>query len=51
MDVNILGEFNLSGEFWMVKPLLEKLGMRARACVPGDARYLDIAGRTPPAPT
>ena len=44
MDINILGEFNLSGEFWMVKPLLEKLGMRVRACVPGDARYLDIAG-------
>ncbi len=43
MDVNILGEFNLSGEFWMVKPLLEKLGMRVRACIPGDARYLDIA--------
>ncbi len=44
MDVNILGEFNLSGEFWMVKPLLETLGMRVRACIPGDARYLDIAG-------
>jgi nitrogenase molybdenum-cofactor synthesis protein NifE len=44
MDVNILGEFNLSGEFWMVKPLLAKLGMRVRACIPGDARYLDIAG-------
>ena len=43
MDVNILGEFNLSGEFWMVKPLLEALGMRVRACIPGDARYLDIA--------
>ncbi|SON53844.1 Nitrogenase iron-molybdenum cofactor biosynthesis protein [Hartmannibacter diazotrophicus] len=43
MDINILGEFNLSGEFWMVKPLLEKLGMRVRACVPGDARYLDVA--------
>ncbi|MCM2396649.1 nitrogenase iron-molybdenum cofactor biosynthesis protein NifE [Rhizobium sp. S95] len=42
-DINILGEFNLSGEFWMVKPLLEKLGMRVRACIPGDARYLDIA--------
>ncbi|HLP68058.1 MAG TPA: nitrogenase component 1, partial [Rhizobium sp.] len=42
-DINILGEFNLSGEFWMVKPLLEKLGMRVRACIPGDARYRDIA--------
>ncbi len=42
-DINILGEFNLSGEFWMVQPLFEKLGIRVRACVPGDARYLDIA--------
>jgi nitrogenase molybdenum-cofactor synthesis protein NifE len=42
-DINILGEFNLSGEFWMVKPLFEKLGIRIRACIPGDARYADIA--------
>lgn len=42
-DINILGEFNLSGEFWMVKPLFEKLGIRIRACVPGDARYVDVA--------
>ena len=42
-DINILGEFNLAGEFWMVKPLLDKLGMRVRACIPGDARYLDVA--------
>ncbi|MGO9742642.1 MAG: nitrogenase iron-molybdenum cofactor biosynthesis protein NifE [Roseiarcus sp.] len=43
-DVNIIGEFNLAGEFWAVKPLIEKLGMRVRACIPGDARYADIAG-------
>lgn len=42
-DINILGEFNLSGEFWAVKPLLDKLGMRLRVCFPGDARYRDIA--------
>ncbi|MGG7517774.1 nitrogenase iron-molybdenum cofactor biosynthesis protein NifE [Allorhizobium undicola] len=42
-DINILGEFNLSGEFWRVKPLLDRLGIRVRACIPGDARYLDIA--------
>jgi len=42
-DINILGEFNLSGEFWAVKPLFEALGIRIRACVPGDARYADIA--------
>ncbi len=43
MDINILGEFNLSGEFWSVKPLLERLGMRLRVCFPGDARYHEIA--------
>lgn len=43
-DINILGEFNLAGEFWMVKPLLDKLGIRIRACIPGDARYYDVAG-------
>lgn len=42
-DINILGEFNLSGEFWMVKPLFEKLGIRVRASIPGDARYADVA--------
>ena len=43
-DINILGEFNLAGEFWLVKPLLDELGIRIRACIPGDARYLDVAG-------
>ncbi|WP_095205210.1 nitrogenase iron-molybdenum cofactor biosynthesis protein NifE [Mesorhizobium carmichaelinearum] len=42
-DINILGEFNLSGEFWLVKPLLDRLGIRVRACIPGDARYVDVA--------
>jgi nitrogenase molybdenum-cofactor synthesis protein NifE len=42
-DINILGEFNLSGEFWLIKPLLDRLGIRVRACIPGDARYLDVA--------
>ncbi|BCG97488.1 MULTISPECIES: nitrogenase iron-molybdenum cofactor biosynthesis protein NifE [unclassified Mesorhizobium] len=42
-DINILGEFNLSGEFWLVKPLLDRLGIRVRACIPGDARYIDVA--------
>ncbi|CDX53506.1 Nitrogenase iron-molybdenum cofactor biosynthesis protein NifE [Mesorhizobium plurifarium] len=42
-DINILGEFNLSGEFWLVKPLLDRLGIRVRASIPGDARYFDVA--------
>lgn len=43
MDVNILGEYNLSGELWQVLPLLEELGVRLRACVTGDARYREVA--------
>lgn len=43
LDINILGEYNLSGELWQVKPLFEKLGIRIRACITGDARYLDVA--------
>ncbi|EKV30728.1 Nitrogenase FeMo-cofactor scaffold and assembly protein NifE [Caenispirillum salinarum AK4] len=42
-DVNIIGEYNLSGELWQVKPLFEKLGIRLRACITGDARYRDVA--------
>ncbi len=43
LDVNILGEYNLSGELWQVLPLLQELGIRLRACVTGDARYRDVA--------
>jgi nitrogenase molybdenum-cofactor synthesis protein NifE len=42
-DVNILGEYNLSGELWQVKPLLDRLGIRLQACITGDARYDDVA--------
>jgi nitrogenase molybdenum-cofactor synthesis protein NifE len=42
-DVNILGEYNLSGELWQVRPLLDRLGIRLQACITGDARYNDVA--------
>jgi len=43
-DINILGEYNLSGELWQVRPLLESVGIRIRACITGDSRYRQIAG-------
>ena len=43
LDVNILGEYNLAGELWQVKPLLERLGIRLHACITGDARYREVA--------
>ena len=42
-DVNILGEYNVAGELWQVRPLLEALGIRLQACITGDARYNDVA--------
>ena len=42
-DLNIIGEYNLSGELWQVKPLLDRLGIRISACISGDARYRDVA--------
>lgn len=42
-DINIIGEYNLSGELWQVKPLLDELGIRILACISGDAKYREIA--------
>ncbi|PPQ35496.1 nitrogenase iron-molybdenum cofactor biosynthesis protein NifE [Rhodopila globiformis] len=42
-DINVLGEYNLSGEFWQVRPLLDRLGIRVHACITGDAKYRDVA--------
>ncbi len=42
-DVNIIGEFNLSGELWQVKPLLDELGIRILSCISGDGRYNEVA--------
>lgn len=43
-DINIIGEYNLSGELWQVKPLLDALGVRVLSCISGDGRYAEIAG-------
>lgn len=42
-DINIIGEYNLVGELWQVKPLLDELGVRILACISGDAKYREVA--------
>src|SRR5450631_1151079 len=42
-DINIIGDYNVSGELWQVKPLLDHLGIRVLSCISGDARYREIA--------
>jgi len=42
-DINVIGEYNLSGELWQVRPLFDALGIRVLACLSGDGRYADVA--------
>lgn len=42
-DINIIGDFNLSGELWQIKPLLDRLGIRILGSISGDARYRQVA--------
>jgi nitrogenase molybdenum-cofactor synthesis protein NifE len=42
-DINIIGEYNLSGELWQIKPLLDELGIRILACISGDSKYHEVA--------
>lgn len=42
-DVNIIGDYNLSGELWQVKPLFDRLGIRILGSISADARYRQVA--------
>ncbi|SEI93204.1 nitrogenase molybdenum-cofactor synthesis protein NifE [Azotobacter beijerinckii] len=41
-DVNLIGEYNIAGEFWNVLPLLDELGLRVLCTLAGDARYREV---------
>lgn len=42
-DVNIFGEYNIGGDVWVVKPLLEKIGYRVVSVFTGDSKFEDLA--------
>ena len=41
-DVNLIGEYNIAGEFWHVAPLFDELGLRILCTLSGDARYHEV---------
>lgn len=41
-DINLIGEYNVAGEYNQIKPLFDRIGIRVRASITGDARYHDI---------
>jgi nitrogenase molybdenum-cofactor synthesis protein NifE len=43
-DVVLIGEYNVAGEVEQVRPLLNRLGIRLTATIPGDGRFAHIAG-------
>lgn len=42
LSVNILGDFNLAGELWIIRRYFESLGLQVVANVTGDGRVGDI---------
>lgn len=41
-DINLIGEYNIAGEFWNVAPLFDELGLRIIGRLSGDARFRDV---------
>jgi nitrogenase molybdenum-cofactor synthesis protein NifE len=41
-SINILGEFNLAGETWILRDYYKRLGIEVVACITGDSRIDDI---------
>ncbi|MGD8562033.1 MAG: nitrogenase iron-molybdenum cofactor biosynthesis protein NifE [Desulfarculaceae bacterium] len=42
MSVNLLGDFNLAGEIWIIREYLERMGITVVANVTGDGRVADM---------
>lgn len=41
-SINILGDFNLAGEIWMIRKYFEEIGVEVVANITGDGRVKDI---------
>jgi len=41
-SVNLIGEWNVGGEFWNVAPLFDELGLRILCTLSGDSRFRDV---------
>ena len=41
-DINLIGEYNVTGDMWQYTPLLEELGIRVLATLSGDGRVAEI---------
>jgi nitrogenase molybdenum-cofactor synthesis protein NifE len=44
LSINIMGEFNIGGETWIIKQYYEKMGIKVVSVFTGDGRVEEIAG-------
>jgi nitrogenase molybdenum-cofactor synthesis protein NifE len=42
VSINILGDFNLAGEIWILREYFKKMGVHVVSCITGDARVEEI---------
>ncbi|GAB6037919.1 nitrogenase iron-molybdenum cofactor biosynthesis protein NifE [Fundidesulfovibrio butyratiphilus] len=42
LSVNIMGDFNLAGEIWIIRDYFERMGIQVVANITGDGRVADI---------
>jgi nitrogenase molybdenum-cofactor synthesis protein NifE len=42
LDINILGDFNLAGETWIIKEYYKQMGIEVVSCMTGDGRVAEI---------
>jgi len=42
VSINILGDFNLAGELWIIKEYYRRMGVQVVACMTGDGRVADV---------
>jgi nitrogenase molybdenum-cofactor synthesis protein NifE len=45
-SINILGDFNLAGEIWMIREYFERMGVEVVSCITGDGRWTIYAAPT-----
>lgn len=41
-DINLIGEYNISGDLWQVEPVLNAAGVRVLSHITGDAKFEEI---------
>ncbi|GAB4295416.1 MAG: bifunctional nitrogenase iron-molybdenum cofactor biosynthesis protein NifEN [Desulfuromonadia bacterium] len=40
--VNLIGEYNIAGDLWGIRPIFDRLGIQILSCISGDARFEEL---------